>query len=105
MLLQKPKPFRQYVPLILNSRVVRWFFSEGEDKISIDIPMRHYPSGKSGAWIARQVAVHFDRRMKTHNPKHSHTVYGEKTVSVVETFYVCDNNAITFEEETIPVVQ
>lgn len=98
----KSKPFRAYVPVILNGRLVRWYFDNGEKKITMFIPMRNYPDGPNKQWMPKYVSVTFDKRMKTHQPYK--TKIDESLHKVVETFYTCDNNLITFEEETVPVI-
>lgn len=99
MYLPKSNVCRKYVPFILNGLVVRWYLEKGELQIKIEVPMRYYPGARSEGWIAKQVEVNFTRRLKTH------VVTDESPESVVETFYACDNNSITFEEETIPVIR
>ncbi len=64
--------------------------------------MRHYPNGKSEGWIGKHVEVTFDRRTKTHQPFKTDT--DESSEAVVETFYTCDDNSVTFENEQIPVI-
>jgi hypothetical protein len=92
------------VPVLLNGRLVQFYFSKGEKHIDMQIVARHYPSGGVN-WLPRRITVHFERCCITHRPDQSHTVFGERAVNVVEYFYTCDNNNITFDMEEIPVVK
>ena len=98
----RPKPFRAYVPLLLNGKIVQWYFENGEQTITMDVPMRKYEEGSKTEWMAKHVRIPFERRSRTHQPyKHSGNASED---FAVELYYTCDNNKVTFEEGAIPVI-
>lgn len=101
--MKESKKYREFVPVLLNGKLVQFYFSKGENQITLQIIARYYPKGGAN-WTPRRITVHFERDSFAHRPKQSHTVFGEQTVSVVEHLYTCNNDKITFQEENIPVV-
>jgi hypothetical protein len=96
------KNFRAYVPLILNGKVVQWYFETGESVITMDVPMRKYAKDSKTDWVAQPVRITFERKTRNHQP------YKSKNDSsyefTCELYYSCDNNRVTFEEGYIPVI-
>lgn len=93
------KTFRAFVPLLLNGRLVQWYYATGETKIRLEVPVRHYPEG-GGTWRAKRIIIEFVQRSRTHQPYK--TQKDESQERVIEWYYTCDNPKITFENETIP---
>ena len=100
--MSKPRNFRAFVPVILNGKVVQWYYERGELRICIEIPMRHYPMG-SHKWKVKYVSVNFDRRTRTHQPYYISNDCSFDFAN--EVFYVCENPRISFEEGNIPVIK
>ena len=101
-LLKKQKPFRAYVPLVLNGKVVQWYFESGEAVITMDVPMRRYAKKDKTDWTAQHVRIAFTRK------KRSCVIFDQgadfpNRIDVTELYYSCDNNRVTFEEGYVPV--
>jgi hypothetical protein len=91
--------------VLLNGKLVQFYFEQGEPNIRLQVNVREYKKNEVlSNWIPRKLVIQFEKRMKTHQPDQSVTVFGEKTEPVVETFYVCDTNNIRFEQEQIPFI-
>jgi len=93
---------RQLVPILLNGRLVHMFLEDGEPTISMEIPMRHYllHSKLNATWEPRYILTIFNRETKTWPD-----LGVRSRENVTETFYTCTNLQITFENESIPVIQ
>lgn len=100
--MREQKPFRAFVPLLLNGRVVQWYYATGETKTRLEVPVRRYTKGGDG-WIPKRIVVEFVRQSRPHNPFFK-TAKEKSDGRVMEWYYTCDNPAITFENETIPRV-
>ena len=93
---------RQWVPILLNGRLVGLFLENEEPSISMEIPMRRYPyaNGQDGPWEPVQVLTAFRRDTK---------IWPDQGVRskerAVETLYTCTNPRVTFEDETVPVIR
>jgi hypothetical protein len=91
--------FRAFVPLILNGRVVQWYYTSGENSIRLEVNVRHYTK-RSDIWFPKGIIVEFDKCCKTHQPYK--TKDDESQERVMEYFYSCDTPKITFDTESIP---
>jgi hypothetical protein len=101
---RKAKSFRTFVPVLLNGRLIQYYFSAGEPNVRLEINVRQYTRSNKLGWVPKRIIIQFEKRMITHHPDQSVTVFGEKPEPVVETFYTCDNDSIRFEQEHIPFV-
>jgi hypothetical protein len=102
---RKSKNFRPYVPVLLNGKLVQYYFSNGEPHLRLQVNVRKYKKNEVlGNWKPKKVLIQFERRVRNLIPDKKVTVFGEKPPIVVEEFYTCDNNAIRFEQEQIPFV-
>lgn len=84
------KPFRAFVPFILNGRVYSYLFDPGEMSVMVEIPMKKYTSKGSLPWAAQTVRAVFTRKWNTF------ICEGEL---VYDFFYSMDNDRVTFEKK------
>lgn len=99
----EPVKLRRFVPLLLNDRVVKWHFEDGEPQLVMQIPMRHYHIHNGlRVWIAQLVELVFVKNARILPEGKGKNLSCE---FVTEDFYECQNSRVSFETLEVPVVK
>ncbi|KKN66089.1 hypothetical protein LCGC14_0475670 [marine sediment metagenome] len=87
---------RQFVPVLLNDKVVVWIFEDGEEEITIRIPVNKkiFTEGRY-AYITEAHDITFVRRER---------LITTSIPMVEEIFYLCRQSSITFVDTTVAII-
>lgn len=87
---------RQFVPVLLNDRLVTWIFEDGEPEITIRLTVhRRHLLGVTGTYTIEARDVTFVRKERT--------ILFPLPICK-ETFYICKQNNVTFIDDTFLVM-
>ncbi|KKN02470.1 hypothetical protein LCGC14_1117470 [marine sediment metagenome] len=86
---------RQFVPVVLNSKVVTWIFENGEEEITIRLPVNKKISPE-GLYITEARDITFIRRRR---------LISDLYPIVEEVFYICRQGSITFVDTTVAIIK
>jgi len=99
----KSSKFRAFVPLVLNGKVVMWYFENGENTIAMNVAMRQYTDAKKTDWKVRYVYITFKKERR--NLKPFKTSRGSSMDFACELYYTFDDHRVSFEDGKIPVIR
>lgn len=96
---------KQFVPILLNDKVVTWIYENGEPEITIQLAMKHYvePVGS----VPQILDVHFIRRRRMMPALHRDRLNLDSFSGGIQTgeiYYTCENKNVRFESESLPII-